>query len=234
MKFGILKSRIDEKLTKAFVNKSLKAEMKRFNKIVLEYKDVAQAYNIYHELSTNKGYTEEYAKEYLNECVDIYKNVNISKFSQFLLETWLKDIKTENKYSDVDNVLDKKNTIVESLIDSKKRIIQNLVTPIKTIEIKEKSLESLVENVNNTFKNYLETLNESQRERVKNLLSLNENEIRIKYETLSEIIIDKLNGLKEESSEPIKNTIEETLEKIKTDEPSVINLAKLMTLSSEL
>lgn len=235
MEFGKIKSKIDEVLSQSYIKGTFKDEINRFKKIVLEYKDVAQMYNLYHELSTKKGLSEEYAKEYLNECINVHNNLKISKFSLFLLEKWLGNKKVENKYKDIDTLFNKKNTLIESIIESKNNILKTITAKEEVKEHVNVPISNLVEVANNTFNTYLSNLSEEDNQKVKKYLTMPENEIKLRYGVVSEMVIDKLTTLKETAaSDEITSTISETIERIKTEEPNLTNLVKLASLNSDL
>jgi hypothetical protein len=235
MEFGKIKSKIDEVLSQSYIKGTFKDEINRFKKIVLEYKDVAQIYNLYHELSTKKGLSEQYAKEYLNECINVHNNLKISKFSLFLLEKWLGNKKVENKYKDIDTLFNKKNTLIESIIESKNNILKTITAKEEVKEHVNVPISNLVEVANNTFNTYLSNLSEEDNQKVKKYLTMTEDEIKVRYDVVSEMVIDKLTTLKETAaSDEITSTISETIERIKTEEPNLTNLVKLASLNSDL
>lgn len=235
MEFGQIKSKIDEVLSQSYIKGTFKEEMNRFKRIVLDYKDVAQMYNLYHELSSKKGLSEEYAKEYLNECINVHNNLKVSKFSLFLLEKWLGGKKVENKYKDIDTLFNKKNTLIESIIESKNNILKTITTKEEVKEHVNVPISNLVEVANNTFNTYLSNLSEEENQKVKKYLTMTEDEIKVRYDVVSEMVIDKLTVLKETaSSDDVVSTISETIERIKSEEANLTNLVKLASLNSDL
>ena len=95
MKFGALKSKIEEKLNSSYINETFDKEIKVFNKLILEKKNVAKAYYLYDELSRPKGFDLDYAKEYLKECIEQYNNLFISEGTLNKIDSWVKDIKVK-------------------------------------------------------------------------------------------------------------------------------------------
>ena len=78
MKFGILKSKIENVLLESYKNNTFKNELKTFKKLVIENKNVAKIFYLYDELSSPKGLNESYVNEFINESVKLYEK-SISK-----------------------------------------------------------------------------------------------------------------------------------------------------------
>jgi hypothetical protein len=175
MELGLLKSKIENKLSKSYSDNSFKKEIKNFKKYVLENSEIKKAYYIYDELSKEKGFEKGFAEDFLNECIDLYRTIKISKKDISLLENWVKSETCDNHYKDVDNVLNGGNFIIENILNSKKNIVNRLITKKETNGSVNLPLNKVLEVANVTLKNYLETLSESE------FLLIN------KYKTLSEI-----------------------------------------------
>ena len=79
MEFGILKSKIETKLTESYNNKNFDSEIKKFKKYILEDKNISKAYYIYDELSKQKGFNPTFAEEYLEECQEIFSQIKFDK-----------------------------------------------------------------------------------------------------------------------------------------------------------
>jgi hypothetical protein len=63
MKFGILKSKIENVLLESYKNNTFKDELKTFKKLVIENKNVAKIFYLYDELSSPKGLNESYVPQ---------------------------------------------------------------------------------------------------------------------------------------------------------------------------
>ena len=123
MEFGLIKSKIEKKLTESYSNNTFNSEIKKFNNLVLESSDVKKAYYVYDELSKEKGFDKNFAEEYLDECIELFNKIKISKKELSLLENWISNIKCKNKYKDIDSVLNKNTFIIENILSSKKSIV---------------------------------------------------------------------------------------------------------------
>ena len=234
MEFGILKSKIEKKLTESYSKNNFNKDIKTFKDVVLNDANISRAYHIYNEISKTKGFDKKFAEDYVNECIDIFSRINFSKKSITLLESWVKDVVCENQYKDVDTIFNKKTLVIENIIESKNRVISNLTSKETTPEIINIPLEKIVEVANENLKNYLSDLNESELNQVKKYLTLPKDEISKRYEVLSELVIEKLENMLVESDKETKEKITETISKIKNDTVDSISLIKLKTLNENL
>lgn len=234
MEFGLLKSKIDKKLTESYSNETFNKEIKNFKKLVLENTDISKAYHIYNELSKNKGFEKEFADDYLDECVELFNRIKFNQKSISLLESWVGKVKCENEYKDIDTLFGKNTLVIENIINSKNRILSNLTTKVSEPEVVKIPLDQVVEVANNALKNYLESLNESELKDIKKYMSLSESELKTRYEMLSEMVVEKLESLSNESDEDVKKSIKETINKIQTENVDSISLLKLKSLNENL
>lgn len=234
MKFGLLKSKIEKHLLESFKKNTFKEELQIFKKIVLEDVKVSKLYNLYDELSKNKGFDKTYAEEYLKESVDVYNKNYPSLKSIELLEWWVGDVRTTNNYSDIDTYLSKDDTIIENILFSKKNIVENLTKKESLKEHLNIPINKMVEVSNQTIKSYLEKIDESERKEIQKILSLNEDELVKRYELLSEMTIEKLENTKKDSDEETKKQIELVIEKIKNEDVNHISFVKLKQLNQSI
>jgi hypothetical protein len=234
MEFGILKSKIEKKLTESYSKNSFNKEIKTFRDVVLKNDGISRAYHIYNEISKSKGFDKKFAEDYVNECIDIFNRIKFSKKSISLLESWVSGTKCENQYKDIDTIFNKSTLVIENIIESKNKIISNLTIKESTTELINIPLEKIVEVANENLKNYLTDLNESELNQVKKYLTLPKNEISKRYEVLSELVIEKLENMLNESDVETKERISETISKIKNDTIDSISLIKLKTLNENL
>jgi hypothetical protein len=195
MEFGILKSKIEKKLTESYSKNDFNKEIKTFRDVVLKNDGISRAYHIYNEISKSKGFDKKFAEDYVNECIDIFNRIKFSKKSISLLESWVGGTKCENQYKDIDTIFNKSTLVIENIIESKNKIISNLTTKEFTTELINIPLEKIVEVANENLKNYLTDLNESELNQVKKYLTLPKNEISKRYEVLSELVIEKLENM---------------------------------------
>jgi len=238
MKFGNIKSKIDYVLTESFKNEyHFKEEMLLFKKNILENKNLTKLFYLYDELSTKKNVDKNIVNDYINECISIYENtINKIKNSDIKkINDWLVDVKVENHYEMIDNLFSVDVLTLENKIKSRKIISESL-----TDKEKEKNnlinlpLSSIVESVNNTIREYIENLNESDKQQLIKLLSINENDLRGHYNILKEEVVDKLENHKNNSDLETNKKIDETIDKVRNEKFDKLNYVRLKNLNESL
>jgi hypothetical protein len=75
MKFGLLKSKIENVLLESYKKNTFKEEMKIFKKLVIENKNISKLLFLYDELSSPKGLEESIASEFMLESIIRYENL---------------------------------------------------------------------------------------------------------------------------------------------------------------
>lgn len=234
MEFGLLKSKIETKLVESYKKDSFNTEIKLFKRLVLENKEVSKMFYLYDELSKEKGYEKSFADDYLDECLSLIERISIDKKAISLIESWVKDVKSENYYKDIDTVVTKNTVVIENIINSKNNIISLLSSKKDKSDIINVPYETMVEVANNTLKNYLENISESELKEIKKYSTLPQSELDKRYEVVSEMVIEKLEKLSNTSDQTTKSKITETIEKIKTEKVDSVSLFKLKSLNETL
>ena len=238
MKFGILKSKIENVLLESYKNNTFKNELKTFKKLVIENKNVAKIFYLYDELSSPKGLNESYSNDYINECIKIYENtVNKIKQSDInKIVAWVGNKNVESNYTDIDTLLSNDVLTIESKIKSRKIISESLrKLPITTTKGIDLPLSTMVSVANKTIKNYIDGLNESDKKELINLLSEDDSSLTEKYITLKESVVEKLNNMKESSDDnSVKSRIDETLTKVLSEKFDKLSYFKLKGLNENL
>lgn len=238
MKFGLLKSKIEKCLLESYTNDTLKRDLFVFKELVVKNKNLNKLYYLYDELSKNKGLNESVANDFINESIVIYENT-INKIPNSVfneLEMWVGHINSKNSYENIDNLFSTNVLTLENKIKSKKIILENL----KGIEEEEISLENvtineMVDIANKTVKNYLKSLSENEKRKLETILIESDDKLKIKYEIIKEDVIDKLNDLKSNESESeVLLRINETIEKVKSENYDKLNYFKLQQLNKSL
>ena len=237
-KFGILKSKIENVLLESYKNETFKDELKTFKKLVLENKNVSKIFYMYDELNSKKGLSESYSREYIHECITLYENAvnKIIPADLQKLNMWVKNVKSNNSYENIDNLFSTYVLTFESRIKSKNLITENL-KKLPVIESKgiELPLSTMVSVANKTIKNYIDGLNESDKKEIIKLLSEDDKELTIKFNTLKENVVDKLNAMKDSSEDnSVKGRIDETLTKVISEKYDKLTYFKLKSLNENL
>lgn len=238
MKFGLLKSKIEKYLVESYKNKNFKDSMFVFNELILKNKNVSKLFYLYDDLSSNKSLSESIANEYINESIVIFENTinKISKKQMDEIQLWVGHLKTENKYSDIDNLFSSNLLTLENKLKSRKTILENLKkTTIKEDLFENVSLNTLVEVANKTVNNYINELDTSSKKRLLKVLSEDDSKLETKYEILKESVVEKLEDLKStESESDVVSRIEETIQKVSNEKYDKISYFKLFELNKSL
>jgi hypothetical protein len=84
MTFGTIKSIIENNLLESYKNeKEFKKSLREFKHNVLSDKSMSKAYALYDQLSSAQGLTEEIAKEYLEEGVNLLQKIVFMNFLNY-------------------------------------------------------------------------------------------------------------------------------------------------------
>ena len=238
MKFGLLKSKIEKCLVESYTNNTIKRDLFVFDQLVTKNKNINKIYYLYDELSLKKGLNESIASDFVNQSITIYENTvnKITKSDMDDLELWVSDIKTKNIYEDIDNVFSSNLLTLENKIKSKNILIENLKKKDENIdELKNISINQMVQIANKTVKNYLSSLNENEKIKLESILSESDEKLTLKYEIIKEDVIDKLNDLKsKETDNDVKSKITETITKVKNEKYDKLNYFKLQELNKNI
>ena len=239
--FGLIKTKIEKKLSESYQNGTFKTEFSRFKKLVLENKNITKLFFLYDELNSKKGLKKDIVDDYINECIKIYENTinKISPKELTKLQLWVESnkINSENKFSQIDNLLSSNILTLESKIESRNVIKENLQkTEIKqSKEIINLPISTMVQMANKTIENHIKELNESEKKELIQLLSQDDKTLNEEFNKLQESVISKLNTLKESTEDnSIKTKIEETLSKVSQEKYDKLNFFKLKNLSENL
>ena len=238
MNFGILKSKIENVLLESYSNDTFKQELKTFKKLVLENKNISKLFYLYDELTSPKGLSESYCREYINECITIYENtVNKVKQSDIKnLKEWVSKVTAENKYETIDTLFSSDILTIESKIKSRNIISESLrKLPVTKTENIQLPLSTMVSVANKTIKSYIDGLNESDKKELISLLSEDDSTLNEKYNTLKEGVVNKLTEMKNDSTDNSMQTrIDETISKVISEKYDKLTYFKLKNLKENL
>lgn len=234
MKFGELKSKIEKCLTESYSKNNTKKDLFVFKELVLKNKNVSKLFYLYDELSTKKGLSENVASEYVNQCTTIFENtINKITYNEVKeLVDWTSHVKSNNEYSDIDNLFTNGLLNLESKIKSKKIITENLQKKpeVNKKEVLSLPLKSITNVANKTIKSYISNLNESEQKEVLSILNTPKEKLKQKYEVIKEIVCEKLEKQKVNSDTETKETINQVLNKLVTEEFNELNFFKVKNL----
>ena len=232
--FGLIKTKIEDKLVQSYSKNSLKSELKTFKSLVLENRNALQLYHLYDSLSSPQGHSDDDSKLFLDEAItminNLKKTVNLEKINE-----WVKDIKTENRYSDIDIVVEGKITKLNSIVTNKKNIVENLKRKKETKDIINLPLKTMLKVANKTLSEAISNLDEKEKTELTSIISLSNDEFKKQFSELKEATIKKLETLlTEQTDTDLTKKVNETLNRIKTEMPNNLNFYKLQKLNESL
>lgn len=242
-KFGQIKSKLLSKLTESY-KKEDKNEMKNILSFLKENKEITELYLLYENIE-NKYFTDkEIANYYVEELSKSLKGKSkILSDKLKKLDESIGDVETKYiaLYDYVDCLLEEDSLLnIESKVISKKELVNYLTTKKEVNESKQNSYsenERLLHSVlaNNFNVLYSNTLNEEQKNELKNIISLTDEEVQVKTKELKENILNKVNTLISESSDnDLKNKLNKVLDEVNSTTPSKYNFYKLKELENGL
>lgn len=241
MKIGILKSRVEKLLSESYGKGTFKEEIKNFNRNVLSNKNISKLFFLYDELSTNKGYEQKLAEDFVFESITMFENIvnKTDKKDLEKLKRWVIGINSHNQYTDIDNLFYNSSDVLhlENKVKSKKVVVDTIKkSPInenkETINL---PLSSMVRVANKTIEEFISNLNESEKKELNSLLKEDESILVEKFQYLKDDAVVKLVVvLESESDESVKNTINETIDNIKSKKFDRLEYFKLKNLADNL
>jgi hypothetical protein len=232
MTFGAVKSLIEKNLLESYKNeKEFKKTLREFKHNVLSNKSMSKAYTIYDQLSTPQGLSEQDAKYFIEEGINILNKVLPTvKLPSNVSE------KTENNYSDIDTLVYSQRINLVERVNAKKNLIKILTSNKESIkESVNIPISSMVTVANQTIRNYIETLDENSKKEFFQLVSEDTKVLETKFETIRESAISKLNNiLEKEEAQEMKTRISETIDKVKLEKFDQLNFLKLKNLEESI
>jgi len=241
MKIGVLKSRVEKLLSESYGKGTFKEEIKNFNRNVLSNKNISKLFFLYDELSTNKGYEQKLAEDFVFESITMFENIinKTDKKDLEKLKRWSIGINSHNQYTDIDNLFYNTGDVLhlENKVRSKKVIVEGLKkTPI--VENKETillPLSSMVRVANKSIEEFVSNLNESEKKELNLFLKEDELVLVERFQSLKdEAVVKLVVVLESESDESVKSTINETIDNIKTKKFDRLEYFKLKNLVNTL
>jgi hypothetical protein len=242
-KFGVIKTKLLNKLTESYAKEN-KAEIKNILTTIKENKDFKEMYLFYEEIEgktisdkeTAKLYVEGLStmltqgKESLNVfCESLDKNLNNTEVVSNEIYEALDTLAESDKLSNI-----------EKKVIAKKKLVEHLVSKKKINESKESTLvpnETLLNAVlaNNFNVLYSNTLSESQKEELKNILSIPYEDLVNKTTELKESIVKQVSSLLSESNDTeLSNKLNTVKDEVTLMSPSRYNYYRLNELKNGL
>lgn len=232
MTFGNIKSIIEKNLLESYSDeKEFKKSLREFKHNVLNNKSMSKAYALYDQLSMPQGLSEQDAKDFLEEGVNLLMKILPSvKLPKSLSEN------VDNKYIDLDILTNINKLDLHERIVAKKNIIKVLTTKKETVkESINIPIKSMVSIANQTLRGYIENLDETAKKELFQIISEDTKSLEDKFETLRETTITKLNNMLENETElEIKTKLSETIDKLKIEKFDQISFLRLKNLEESI
>lgn len=228
MTFGKIKSLIEKNLLESYGNeKDFKKILKEFKYNVLRDKTLSKIYSIYDQLSSPQGLKEQEAKDFLQEGVDLLKEL----LPKVKLPKTI-DESVENKYQKIDVLVYTNKVQLNERIECRKEVLNTLMSP--KIEKKDSiniPIKTMVNVANQTLKTYLEGLDETTKKEIFKLISEDSKKLETEFQTLKESAMSKLSKILENEKESeMKDKITETIDRIKSEKFDQVNFMKMKSL----
>ena len=241
--FGKIKTKVLKKLVESY-SSDKKNDVKDIIKTLKSNKDFKELYLFYEEIENKYIEDKEIAKLYVEELNKVLKEKfnNVSDFCNTLNEK-LTDVESENNeiYETIDQLCESDSlSNIDKKVIAKRKLVEYLTTKKEISETKEtthvpneKLLYTVLANNFNVL--YNNTLTNEQREELKNILSLSNEDINTKTEELKESLLSKIDTLLNESTDDeMKSKLKNVKEEVNNKGTSRINYFRLVELKNGL
>jgi hypothetical protein len=242
-KFGVIKTKLLNKLTESYSNEN-KSEIKSILKEIKENKDFKEMYLFYEEIENKHISDKETAKLYVEglSTILIQSKENLNVFCESLNKKLDNtEVVTNDIYDALDTLTESdKLSNIEKKVIAKKKLVDHLISKKEVNESKDSTLvpnETLLNAVlaNNFNVLYSNTLSESQKEELKNILSIPYDELLTKTSELKESVLSKVDTLLIESNDnELKNKLDSVKKEVNGMSPSKYNYYRLTELKNGL
>lgn len=207
--FGHIKNKILVKLTESYGTKEFKSNLNKYFKPIMKNNTLKEMYSLYEEIETltfddketAQLYVEELSKVLRERCERISDELN--KINETLIDVHNDDVMLY-EWLDSLSAPDKLGNI-SSKITAKKNLIEHLLSDKTSDDLKvdkgvnENLLNSVL--VNNFNVSYDKTLSEDEKNKLKTILEMTQEDLTIKFNELKETVENKLNTLVESDKE---------------------------------
>ena len=242
-KFGVIKTKLLNKLTESYANEN-KAEIKNILTTIKENKDFKEMYLFYEEIEGKNISDKETAKLFVEGLSTMLtqSKENLNIFCESLNKTLGDDNIVTNEIYEALDTLTESNKLsnIEKKVIAKKKLVEHLTTKKEINESKETTLvpnETLLNAVlaNNFNVLYSNTLSESQKEELKNILSIPYEDLINKTTELKESIVSQVSTLLSESNDTDLSTkLKAVKDEVTQMYPSRYNYYRLNELKNGL
>ena len=142
----------------------------------------------------------------------------------------------ENKYSDIDTLVYFNKIKLSERVQSKKNIIKVLMSENKIVtESINIPIKSMVSIANQTLRTYVDELDESTKKEFFKIISEDSKTLEVKFETIRENTINKLNSILEKEEEfELKTKISETIDRVRNEKFDQLTFLRLKNLENSI
>lgn len=233
MKFGQLMSKIEELLVNSYISETANIEFKNFNKLVIKDKNISSMFHLYTEMSNRKGLDKTTADLFINESLRQIDKI-VSKLKTQRVEYWVKDVVTENKYKDIDNLVYNTPDKIMENIESRKNLVSVLSESVDTKEHVNLPIETVLNIANKSIEGYINNLDETSKKDLSKVLMTEDTELSKEFDELKNNTIKMLSNITESLDDITTKKIQETIDTVKNEVYSKINYVRLFNLYNNL
>jgi regulator of replication initiation timing len=241
--FGKIKCKIVSKLSDSYTKQD-KKYMKNTLSLIKENKDFVESYLLYESIENKYFSDSETAKFYVEELSKSLngKSKSLRKFLEKINET-IGDVETDypSVYDNLDSLMEEDSLLtIENKVKAKIDLVNYLTSKKEVVEESSKphsKNENLLYAVlaNNFNVLYDSTLNESEKNELKSVLSLSNEDLEKSVKDLKESVNDKISKLLSESSEDeLTNKLNKVKSEVGEMNISRVNYIRLKQLKSDL
>lgn len=236
MRFGVIKTIVENKLIKSFGENNLKDDMRLFNNKLLKNKDFCNLMSIYNNLNENKSLDKETANYLIDDMVSEFNKIKLSESTLKFIKSWTNGVVLENNYKSIDDLLYGDLLSPEKKSIARKNIVESLSKEKTIVESKSPKvpISTILKVANSTAKKYIDSLTESDRNKVLEIVKMDGTELSEKFSKLKTETIEKIDTLIGESEEDLKKVLTETKDKISSVKETKEEYMKLLSLRDSL
>jgi hypothetical protein len=242
--FGKLKDKILKKLTESYSNND-KGEIKKILNLMKKDKEFKELYLFYEGIEKLELVYSGSAELYVESIEKILPEKNeLIKETYKKISSLVSDVEVENNelYESIDVLTEKTNlNNIDKKVIAKRKLIEHIgkektnnnVVESKVYSENEKLLMSVLSNNFNVL--YSNTLNESDKEKLKEILSISNDELTVKVNELKESIFNDVEKILTESSDKdLITKLDSVKNEVKVMEVNKYNYYRMLQLKDGL
>ena len=233
--FGKYKYSITNQLVENYAKKEdFKKTFRNVMSPLKENKIAREFFVLYGEIENKRFDNKQLAEAYLDEVIKTLKNKK-SQLSIPLVEN--KKGNENTIYSKLDSLIFNESVkSIEKNLNNKRELLEHLTRDTQDSKPTQTVATSILSNIlTRKFNEKYSSLSEENRSKLKNLLSLDKDDLQTKIVELKESTLNKLNTLKEEAQDStMKDKIQEVCESIINSDINASSILKIENLNKSL